>query len=176
MDSMQDNVGDSSNVAQSVVSIMGNAPVQRRGRGSLAMKDPKKAYEEFQTSRLIRQYLEKLSGKLYNEKELMEMSYNCEPPVSSMWKNLKAFLVFLIVILIGWWPLVLDSPGVLALDLKKKVGKLDKNPGISICFYYDYPVSLKYLFEAQVFSDLNVEETHIYATLRMIKLSVVIFW
>ena len=38
MDSMQDNVGDSSNVAQSVVSIMGNAPVQRRGRGSLAMK------------------------------------------------------------------------------------------------------------------------------------------
>ncbi|XP_066917873.1 rap guanine nucleotide exchange factor 6-like isoform X2 [Clytia hemisphaerica] len=84
MDSMQDNVGDTSNVAQSVVSIMGNSPnPSRRGRGSLAMKDPKKAYEEFQTSRRIRQYLEKLSGKSYNEKEMMEMSYNCEPPVSS---------------------------------------------------------------------------------------------
>ena len=86
MDSMQDNVGDTSNVAQSVVSIMGNSPnPSRRGRGSLAMKDPKKAYEEFQTSRRIRQYLEKLSGKSYNEKEMMEMSYNCEPPVSCKW-------------------------------------------------------------------------------------------
>ena len=81
MDSMQDNPGDTSNVAQSVVSIMSSAPT-RRGRGSLAMKEPKKAYEEFQTSRRIRQYLEKLSAKSYTEKELTEMSYNCEPPAS----------------------------------------------------------------------------------------------
>ena len=82
MDSMQDNLSDNANVAQAVVRLS-NQPVGRRGRGSLAMKDPKKAYEEYQTSRRIRQYLEKLSGKKYSEKELMEMSYNCEPPVSS---------------------------------------------------------------------------------------------
>lgn len=83
MDSMQDNVGDSSNVAQSVVSITSSTPSRNRSRGSLAMKDPKKAYEEFQTSRRIRQYLEKLSGIMQSEKELLEMSYNCEPPASA---------------------------------------------------------------------------------------------
>lgn len=82
MDTLQDNHGDGSNVALSVVSIMSGAPNRRSGRGSIAMNNPKKAYEEFQTSRRIRQYLEKLSFKEYNEKELQELSYNCEPPPS----------------------------------------------------------------------------------------------
>jgi len=82
MDSMQDNLNESSNVALSVVSITG--PNNRRsGRGSIAMTNPKKAYEEYQTSRRIRQYLERLSAKQYTEKELQELSYNCEPPPSA---------------------------------------------------------------------------------------------
>ena len=82
MDSMQDDPAGSLNVAQSVVSITPNSSNRRSGRGSLAMKDPKKAYEEFQTSRRIRQYLEKLSVKQYSEKELDELSNNCEPPAT----------------------------------------------------------------------------------------------
>lgn len=46
MDTLQDNHGDGSNVALSVVSIMSGAPNRRSGRGSIAMNNPKKAYEE----------------------------------------------------------------------------------------------------------------------------------
>ena len=47
MDALQENQGDTSNVALSVVSIMSGAPSNRRsGRGSIAMSNPKKAYEE----------------------------------------------------------------------------------------------------------------------------------
>ncbi|XP_047125253.1 rap guanine nucleotide exchange factor 6 [Hydra vulgaris] len=79
METLQDNPGEN-NVALSVVSIMTGAPNRRSGRGFV--KDPKKTYEEIQTSRKIRQYLEKLSSRHYTEKELIEMSYNCEPPLT----------------------------------------------------------------------------------------------
>jgi Rap guanine nucleotide exchange factor 2 len=79
MDALEENQGDA-NVALSVVSLSSNATDRRSGRGNLTMSNPKKAYEEFQTSRRIQHYLEKLSSCQPSEKELQEMSYNCEPP------------------------------------------------------------------------------------------------
>ena len=46
MDAMQDNPNDAASVALSVVSITTGPNNRRSGRGSMAMSNPKKAYEE----------------------------------------------------------------------------------------------------------------------------------
>lgn len=81
MDVLDGNEGDAS-VALSVVSLSSKTANRRSGRGTSTMNNPKKAYEEFQISRRIQQYLERLFLRQYSEKELQEMSYNCEPPTS----------------------------------------------------------------------------------------------
>ena len=46
MDAMQDNANDAASVALSVVSITTGPNNRRSGRDSIAMSNPKKAYEE----------------------------------------------------------------------------------------------------------------------------------
>lgn len=81
MDALEENQGEA-NVALSVVSMTNDFKMKRNGRSLLAMNNPKKAYDEFQTTRRIKQYLETMSAQQYSEKELQEMSYNCEPPAT----------------------------------------------------------------------------------------------
>jgi len=75
---------ETNNMALSVVSLMSSqsSQVRRSTHKNNAASNPKKLFEEHQTSRRIRLYLERLPSRTFSEKELQEMSYNCEPPAN----------------------------------------------------------------------------------------------